>query len=139
MDNGDDLVMLSGDLLLDLVGHHRCAPFKLEGIDLCDQALGHVLHAHAEDAVGQYQHGVVFFDQVDEAGFHAGRPGTGHGDRQRVACVEQSPQVHLDSIHDTDEVWIEMTDGFFAQRLVDIVMNAGGAGAHQQDFFDAVQ
>jgi metal-dependent amidase/aminoacylase/carboxypeptidase family protein len=101
--------------------------------------LGHILHAHAEYAVNEHQHRIIFLDQVDETGFHAGRAGAGHGNRQGVAGVEQGPKVGLDGIHDADKVRVKMADGSFAQGLVNLVMHAGGTGSHQKDIFNTVQ
>ncbi len=139
VDDGDDLVGLFGDLGLYPVDRHGLAPFKRHGVDIGAQAFGHILHPGAEHPVDKDEHRVAFFDEVDKTRFHAGGPGAGHGDRQSVPGVEQGPEIRLDGVHDPDEVGVEMAQGLFSERRIDAVVDAGGPGPHEEDFFNAVE
>ena len=92
--------------------------------------MGQVLHAHAEHPVDQNEHRVIPFHQIDEAGLHTRRSGGGHGNRQGVLRIQQRAQIGLDGVHDADKVRVQMTEGFLAQGRVNLVMHAGGTGAH---------
>ncbi len=91
-----------------------------------------VRHAAAEHAVPADDDLVAGLHQVDEAGFHAGRPGCGNRNRELVAGPERKLQQRLDFIHEADEFRVQVTHRGPRHGAKHAWIDIGGSRPHQR-------
>ena len=111
MDQGDrfDGACLP-ERVLQAVRVDGLSPRDLERDCLAARASHDVGHACAEHAVYAHDHAVARLDQVYQRCLHAGRAGAGHGDGERVLCLEDCAQQSLHLVHDREEFRVQMAE-----------------------------
>ena len=109
----------------------RLAPFVVNGNGVGAGPADHVDHPPTKDAIDADHDGVARSDEVDNGGFHPGRPGCRHGKRQRVCGAEYRAQPNVGLIEQGDELRVEVTEHWPAERLHSLGIGVARAGAHE--------
>ena len=86
------------------------APRRVDPHDFGTAAARNIAHALAEHAVDADDRGVAGFEEVDEAGLHAGRAGAADGQRERVARPERDAQAVGDLVEHDEEIRVEVAE-----------------------------
>ncbi len=117
--------------LLQFVRINHAAPFIFQHDRCRTTALDVFLHAPAEHAVLADDHLVTRLDQVDEAGFHAGRTRCRNRKRQFVFGLKGVLQQRFHLFHHSDKGRIEMANGGPRQRFEYARTDIGRTRPHQ--------
>ena len=100
--------------------------------DVGAEAVRHLAHPLAEDAVDPDDDGVAGPHEVDERGLHAGRAGPAHGQGQRVRGGEDLAQAVVRVVEQGEELRVEVAEHGPGQRHGDLRVRIRRPGPHEQ-------
>lgn len=132
MGDGDDSVVLFGQLLVNLLGGDGGAPFGAQDVDVEALALADFDKAVAEEAVADDEDVVAALGGVGDGHFHGQRAGAGEGEGH-PAAAEQGAQLVNQRLVVSDKAGIAKGLDGAGHFGADGIDNRGGARDHDKD------
>lgn len=131
----DDPECFGSDALDDFVNFFRGEDFAVgafDASDFCTEPFSNFGHAPAEDAIDAGDHPIAWFDEVNDAGFHAGTAGSADGHGHGVGRLKHLSEHGLEFVHDTEEAGVEVSDGGSGESGEHGGVDRTGAGSHEK-------
>ncbi len=121
MDDGQDACVAPVGVRVEhLLRVDRASPGRVDPYDFRAAPAGDLAHAFAEHTVDADDRSVTRLEEIDEARFHAGRPGAADRQGQRVLGAEHESQPVGDLVEHREELGIEMPEHRPLERFHDL-------------------
>ena len=132
MDEGDDLgVRVCLERIFQFLRVNRASPVVLHHYSHTTAAFDVLFHASAKHTVLAHDHFVARLNQIDEAGFHAGRAGCGNRHGQFILRFKRVFQQGFHLVHQVDEQRVQMANSRPRHRGQHARADIRRARAHQ--------
>src|SRR6266852_4740613 len=87
----------------------------------------HLRHSLAENTVDADDHLVARFDDVDDAGLHAGTASAAYGEGETIVRPKRKPQEFLALVHDLQKLRVKMANEGIGHRRQNARVHVAGA------------